>query len=329
MIASRLLLMWCIVACINVWTAAHLYGQNAASDASSESKLSRVRLGPALPRSTNVWNPTTAVTLVGTVQKLDQQSIEITLRDGNTTKQASERIEHIDVAWHTAEAAACHERFAQGKFLDALKQNDKVLSAGGFPKWQQCVLLAELVECAEAINKPDIAGMLFLTLTEQSPPEFLLATIPLNWTTRQPNSTVEKAATEWLEQPSEYAGLLGASWLLLTSKGDVAKQRLQKLQTSPSKLIQRWAAIQLWRATPPSETTGNLQKWYTARDSLSLPMQLGPSEFLADRLARIDKSALALESGRALRRSTLNIRIEPDRLWKTWLRALPFNPIHN
>ena len=129
---------------------------------------------------------------------------------------------------------------------------------------------------------------------QQSPPDFLVASIPLNWTSRELTPALEKSATAWIEQPDDFAGLLGASWLLLTDRADRAKQRLQAIQKSPSKLLQRLAAMQLWRATPPSATTGSLQAWITARDSLLLPLQLGPTEFIAERLARTEKTDLAI-----------------------------------
>ncbi len=106
-----------------------------------------------------------------------------------------------------------------------------------------------------------------------------------------------KAATEWLADKNEVAGLLGASWLLLGEQGNQAKQRLQKLQSSSNRAVARMAAVQLWRTVPPSETTGRMTKWLEARDSLSLPMQLGPTEFLAERFSRIDRRLWPLASG--------------------------------
>ncbi len=105
---------------------------------------------------------------------------------------------------------------------------------------------------------------------------------------------MSKVAKEWLASQEEVAGLLGASWLLMTDQQDAAKAKLQKLQTSANRTLAKLAAVQLWRAVPPSETTGRMQKWLEARDSLSLPMQLGPSEFLADRFSRIDRPAWAI-----------------------------------
>ncbi|MGN6547390.1 MAG: hypothetical protein ACTHK7_20225 [Aureliella sp.] len=266
----------------------------AQSGAAETPSQDRVIYGPALPRAVNPWNPPPAITLLGKIEKLDQQALEMRTAEGKTHKLTSDRIEHIEVAWDSPAAAAAHARFAEQHYAEALKENDEILRAGGIPRWQQCILLSELVESAEAVGKPELAGKLFLLLMQQSPPDFLVATIPLNWTSRELTPPLEKAAREWLVQSDDYAGLLGASWLLLTDQSDAAKQRLQKIQASPSKLLQRLAAMQLWRATPPSLTTGEMGRWLQARDSLLLPLQLGPSEFMAERFARVDKTDLAI-----------------------------------
>ncbi|MCC6508677.1 MAG: hypothetical protein IT423_06200 [Pirellulaceae bacterium] len=254
----------------------------------------RILYGPALPRSTNVWNSPQTITLTGTIETLDQQAIVFVDTLGERRKLPSDRIEAIEVNWETPSAKEAHARFALRDYVAVLKENDEVLRAGGFAKWQQVILLSELVQSCEALGKIETAGSSFLILSKLSPPDYLVATIPLNWTSREATPQLTKVASMWLEQPDEYAGLLGASWLLLGESSEPARQRLLKLQTSSHKTVARLAAVQLWRTVPPSETTGRMQKWFEARDSLSLPMQLGPTEFLAERMARISRPALAV-----------------------------------
>lgn len=255
----------------------------------------RIVYGPALPRSANLWSPHPTAMLTGKIEKLDQLTVEYTnSENGQRRKLPSDRIERIDVNWGTPAAAEAHARFVQREYVAVLKNNDEVLRAGGFPRWQQVILLTEIVQSFEAIGKPEAAGKYFLILAQQSPPDFLFATIPLNWNSRESSPTMIKAAKEWLADKDEIAGLLGASWLLLGEQGEQAKQRLQKLQSSTNRAVARMAAVQLWRAVPPTETTGRMQKWLEARDSLSLPMQLGPTEFLAERFSRIDRPELAI-----------------------------------
>lgn len=285
------------LAVLAAWSLVVLPAQaqsDVASGSADTPSQDRVIYGPALPRAVNPWNPAPTITLVGDIQKLDEQVLEIRTAAGKIHKLTSDRIEQIDVAWDTPGGAAAHARFAQQRYAEALKENDEILRSGGIPRWQQCILLSELVESAEAVGKPELAGKLFLLLMQQSPPDFLVATIPLNWTSRELTPPLEQAAREWIAQSDDCAGLLGASWLLLTDQGEVAQQRLQKIQASPSKLLQRLAAMQLWRATPPSATTGEMGRWFQARDSLLLPLQLGPTEFMAERFSRVDKTSLAI-----------------------------------
>ncbi len=247
-----------------------------------------------MPRSANLWSPHPVLILTGRVEKVDSQVLEIVESDGKRRKLPSDRIERIDVHWHNEAAASAHQRFVDRDYVGVLKNNAEVVRDKTTPFWQQCILLSEIVQSFEALNKPESAGKYFLLLAQQSPPDYLLATIPLNWTSREVTPTVTKAAREWLNDPNEYAGLLGASWLLLAEDGDAARQRLQKLQASTSKSVQRLAAMQLWRTVPPSETSSRMSRWLEARDSLSLPMQLGPSEFMAERFARVDNQNLAI-----------------------------------
>ena len=254
----------------------------------------RVHYGAALPRSTNVWNATPVVVLTGKIDQLDSISLEITTLAGERRKMPSDRIERIDVAWDNDEARAAHQRYTDQQYLLALKENDEVLHSGRIPKWQQCILLAELVEAARAVDRAEVAGELFLVLAQQSPPDFLWATIPLNWTSEESSPAMDKASRIWLAGPDDTAALIGASWLLMGDQAEAAKKRLQAIVAGPSKLLQRLSTMQLWRTVPPTEASGNTERWLAARETLLLPLQLGPTEFLAERFARTGKTDLAV-----------------------------------
>ena len=57
----------------------------------------RILYGPALPRSTNVWNSPQTITLTGTIETLDQQAIVFVDTLGERRKLPSDRIEAIEV----------------------------------------------------------------------------------------------------------------------------------------------------------------------------------------------------------------------------------------
>ena len=149
-------------------------------------------------------------------------------------------------------------------------------------------------ELAEAIGNSKSAGNIFVDLAAASPPAMLYAVMPLCWTTREPDAALKLAAAQWLDNPGDVQGLLGASWLLFGSNSAKAKQRLTQLQTSETMPIARLASAQLWRLTPPPETKSSLKNWFEFRDSLLQPLRIGPTEFLADRLSRVSLTDLAV-----------------------------------
>ncbi len=131
----------------------------AVNNASAED---RIVYGPALPRSSNLWSPHPTAVLTGKIERLDQQSVEfVSAENGQKRKLASDRIERIDVDWETEAAAEAHQRFVNREYVAVLKNNDEVLRAGGFPRWQQVILLTEIVQSFEAIGKPESAGKFF------------------------------------------------------------------------------------------------------------------------------------------------------------------------
>ncbi len=151
-----------LVMAATAWLPNAVMAQAAAPSTAANVREDRIIYGPALPRSPNVWNPHASVTLSGKIERLDQKNVEfIDSETGKLRKLPSDRIERIEVNWENAAAAEAHERFVKREYIKVLKQNDEVLRGGGFPRWQQIILLSEIVESFEAIGKPDAAGKYF------------------------------------------------------------------------------------------------------------------------------------------------------------------------
>ncbi|MCA9134436.1 MAG: hypothetical protein KDA45_14805, partial [Planctomycetales bacterium] len=85
-----------------------------------------------------------------------------------------------------------------------------------------------------------------------------------------------------------------ASWLLFGPHGSTAGRTLAALRASPNSTVAQLAVVQSWRLVAPPETRPALASWIEFRDKLLPPLQLGPTEFLADRLMRIGEPELAL-----------------------------------
>jgi len=73
-----------------------------------------------------------------------------------------------------------------------------------------------------------------------------------------------------------------------------AKETLVRLKQSKNLAVAQLASAQSWRYVSPTETMGELSNWLAFRDKMLLPLALGPTEFIADRLARIGQVDLAI-----------------------------------
>ena len=237
-------------------------------------------------KSNDVWNPRTAERLAGKVEELDDQ--RITFVEGDKRRELpSNRVVQIEPIWRTAAAADAHKLFTERRYRDAKDAISKA-ATNELPRWQQRLLVAEFVDILAALGDNRIAGGVYLkSLAPNQPPVMLYGHLPMNWTTREPDRALYEVAVQWFELEDECAQLLGASWMLLGPDRDAARAKLLKLQSSKQEPIATLAVAQAWRLVPPPETKAKLSEWLEFRDRLIQPLQIGPTEFLAERLARV------------------------------------------
>ena len=167
------------------------------------------------------------------------------------------------------------------------------------PRWQQRVILAEMIESRSALGAPDAAGKLFSFLAKLNPPQLLIATIPIPWGSETLDANlpkIQRLAEEWILDENEAVQLMGAAWLLSGQKRAIAIESLENLaKNSKSQILRSYAKAQLWRTTPPAELISDrYPKWLAERDSLLLPIQAGPTMLLAERLAQAGQPVLAI-----------------------------------
>ncbi len=195
--------------------------------------------------------------------------------------------------WASSEAANMDSLFRQGKFAELGKIAPAIIQSN-LPPWQQRLLLAELIVAADAIGNRVPAGKLFISLCDNSSPPFLYAVAPLNWSNPTSSPQMESTAEEWLSDSREAAQLLGARWLLSGPKRESAREVLEKLGRSTNTSISDLATCQLWRIIPISPANASqLIEWQNRRDSLLLPLQIGPTELIADRWRSAQQDSLA------------------------------------
>ena len=248
---------------------------------------------PAPVKSTDIWNKRPSDRLAGMIEELDDQKIVYT--EGEKQREIpSDRVMHVVPVWRTEAAAAAHQLFEDRNYRGAKEAIAKAVS-NDLPRWQQRLLVAEFVDVFAALGEHRLAGGVYLkSLAANQPPAMLLAHLPMNWTSVEADRLHYEAATEWLASEDPYGQLLGASWLLLGPDSDAARAALGKLQNSKQATVAALATAQTWRLVPPLEAKEKIGEWLEFRDRLLEPLQIGPTEFIAERCARTGMIDLAI-----------------------------------
>lgn len=219
---------------------------------------------------------------------------------------ASSRILRIEPVWENSSAEKLHELYSKQRWAEAIALGPKVLGAKSespsTPRWQQKMLLAELVECRTATGSWEKGAVLFhsLAMAKDSLPPLLSVVIPIPWTDSTVGISDRKKLHElsegWIRESNELVKLMGAAWLLDSDQQKEAIATLDLLaKQSSNRIVSKYAEAQLWRTTPPVElATRRIQRCYTIRDSLVLPLQAGPTMLLAERFYQANQKDLAL-----------------------------------
>ncbi len=246
-----------------------------------------------LTEKSDAWTVPLTVQLEGEIKQLDGQRLAMIESDGSPRTVPSQQIVRITPQWRNAAAADVHQMFVERKIKEVVKGVPEALQSN-LVQWQQRLLIAELVQSVDALGNPQAAGSYFLSLAKSDPPHLLYADMPMCWSVCEPDEALREQAHQWLQDESEAAQLMGASWLLFGERSTEAKRAFSQLVRSQNSAIAQMAAIQGWRLTPPPQTMSNLTQWFELRDRLIPPLQLGPTEFIADRLMRIGQTELAI-----------------------------------
>lgn len=269
----------------------------------AESKLGRESqfwLAEPGDTSLNRWDPRELFEDTGIVLEWDEQKIVLIRPDaGKETSIPGDFVVRIEPSWANESGEKIHRLYSERQYQAVVKQGNEAIKSG-LPRWQQRVILAEMIESCSALGKPNIAGTLFVSLAKEAPPQLLLATIPLPWGETSfadaDLSRIQTLSEGWITQDSEAVQLLGAAWLLSGAKRPLAMETLGKLaKNSKSPLVSAYARVQLWRTVPPAEVLSDrLPRWLSERDKLLVPIQAGPTMLLAERLQQAGQTNLAI-----------------------------------
>ena len=242
------------------------------------------------------WGTPTATEYRGKILKFDDSELVISTQQGER-RVPSKRVERVDFEWANDECREAMETLRDRDYRSAytsLTSQLKGTGRQGVPAWQNHFLISGAIRATAAMGEIRVAGKLLEIQARNRPPQILLADMPLCWTTRTPPSGVADEVPKWLASESDMVRLLGASWGLFNAEDALAKRTLTQLKTSDNQSIALLAAAQAWRLVPPPETMRQLPKWLSFRDAMLPDLQLGPTEFIAERLQRISEHELAL-----------------------------------
>lgn len=294
------------VALLLVVAALNLKARAQEPNPQSTEKLDRVELRQGITSSTKVslWQTLQVMTLEGQIRSFDAKSLVLTVQspDGSTDVKnvSSDQVQYVAPVWRGVGTEAAVKLFDQHKYADFSEALTK-LEIDKIPAWQQVLLTSMVIQVREAHNQIGAAGDSFIELAKFPIPELVYGDMPLCWTVSSVDVT--DRAQKWIDQDSEAAKLLGASWLLLGPESQKAKQVLLDLQKSNNSPIAQLAKAQAWRLVPAPNSLEQLSSWNSERDRMLRPLALGPTEFISDRLMRIGQHDLAI--GYAMQIATL------------------------
>jgi tetratricopeptide (TPR) repeat protein len=136
--------------------------------------------------------------------------------------------------------------------------------------WARRQIMAELTSCYAESGRFDQAGDEFLAIVAGDPATRHLAVMPLAWRPFPPDAALESRAAAWLSSGAKTpaASLLGASWLLSTSRRAEAIAALEQLAVARGKgedtRLASLADVQLWRTKLVTAKPDEVARWKAA-----------------------------------------------------------------
>lgn len=222
---------------------------------------------------------TSRMTVTGDIQEYSGRGLILRPRSGaGLLRYAREEVVEV-VTNYSPKHAAGRKFFAEGRITEAddaftlaLDDEDRT--------WVRREILASQVKCALWRGAVRLAAQRFLHIVDSDTDTLYFGLMPLVWE-EKPSSAVTAAAGDarrWLQNDSQAAMLIGASWLYHDSENAAALQTLRTLATSPQATIQRFAQMQLWRARLDAGdlTAAELRRWVKLVDELSPDLRAGP-----------------------------------------------------
>lgn len=198
--------------------------------------------------------------VLGTVVEFTGETLLLRHTSGREEKIPPEQVVEVLGDWKESHRAA-NALFAEGsiaeavsKYREALRDEDR--------RWAQRRVLSQLTWCYRYLGQTDQAVKAFLPLYRDDPQTPYFASIPLNWTAGQQDLNLERAAAAWMQDKNlSAARLIGASWLLSSSRRADAARVLRQLVNDSDARIVFLAEAQLWRTQVAATRPEEVSRW--------------------------------------------------------------------
>lgn len=135
--------------------------------------------------------------ITGTVVEFTGDNLLVEHASGREEKVASDRVVDVLGDWKESHQAANalfdggNFAAAEAKYREALRDEDR--------RWVQRRVLSQLAWCYRSLNQTDGAVKAFVPLYRSDPKTPYFASIPLTWTTGQPELELERLAAAWMQ----------------------------------------------------------------------------------------------------------------------------------
>jgi tetratricopeptide (TPR) repeat protein len=223
------------------------------------------------------------------------QRLVLNVSDGRAEQIPADRVISVETP-RGSDHEAADRLYGEGKdaeaanlYRSAVQRESRV--------WVQRMILAQLTRCYRNLEQPDRAGDMFLTLLRSDPQTPWFDAIPLAWTAQAPSAEFTQTAAAWMAATqSPASALLGASWLLSSSRREEALQTLVRLTSSDDPRVAQLAEAQRWRTALVTATEDEVRRWGAHLDRMDPSLRAGPSFVVGQALARLnqpEQSALA------------------------------------
>lgn len=200
--------------------------------------------------------------------------VQLKTSNGRELKVDRSRVLSFNTTWPDSYNEA--EKLFQGQqFESALKKYQQAVRDEK-RRWAKKLIFAKTIWCLRNMNRIADACDRFVAIVEDDPNTPHFATIPLAWTSAEPNEPIRQRCEKWIEHKTAAVRLIAASHLLPTKQRSDALTTLRQLAEDSPEPIQTLALAQIWRTRIVSVDASDLEKWQERIQTLPAELRPGP-----------------------------------------------------